>query len=197
MRLDKRKKNTGMPRVRRSLEATMNRESFKEAMAQARDSMISTADLQRIDTFRNSRLRPVGTRSVLSQHGTPLFTYRPLLYALLIALIAMYLCTAYLFVTHPAITGDRHKPMLSPLGHAQRVNVPMVADVGGEDTVKAAVEVGASPDKDGSFVAPALTVYNTTYINQVVRLEGEERCDAIRWVENGVHKARYNCEVSK
>ena len=38
-------------------------------------------------------------------------------------------------------------------------------------------------------------INNTPIIKQFVELEGEERCDALRWVENGITKTKYVCEV--
>ena len=41
-----------------------------------------------------------------------------------------------------------------------------------------------------------LIINNTPIIRQVVELSGEERCDAIRWIENNIQKTKYVCEVS-
>lgn len=170
----------------------MSESSWLEEMKAARRELIQRSDQLVLQKFKRTNWRELNktltAKSPLRQQGQPrrsggkhtmpAIVSRPIRLSrvLFLAVAGIMLI---LFLIMVALFTAEVWPESQPAGraiHAQFRTQPLMT---------------ASP---GMTEGPLPQVINITKVIQTVSLGRTEDCQAIRWIENGVSKARYECE---
>lgn len=142
---------------------------FAVRLLEARDEMIFRSDDVVLERFKRTPWREITRRPRQAPKGESGFLWA----AILACAILLGIITCALVLKIDERTQSPSVRAVQPYGVAGLDPIIPRGDSGGR----------------------TIFINNTPIIKQFVELEGEERCDALRWVENGITKTKYVCEV--